>query len=445
LNIDGGIVAQIKAKGIRKITGNIVIDRTYFRVGDKDNSGFDRHTYSPYNAMPDAMMFNERISTICITPRKHSVTKKIPDESYRVVDHLKLVNKPCRGRYSWPSFKIDKSQTTPTVLLRGPISKRCGTRKLCQVITKPYKTFYYALKDRLKRAHIGVGGSLRLAKIPKNARFLFTHYAKPLEKIIAKTAKKSNNLYARQILLLLGAKVHGAPATLKKGRMAVTSILRSKGALTAGRLHIDNGCGLSRSSKITAKLLADMYDHAYKRYGQRWMKTLSIAGVDGTIRKRFRGTVVRKRAWMKTGTLKHVKNIGGYVKSRSGKIYTVVILINTKKSRWKAAQLQNNIIKWVVKYRGGRVAFKPQPLPPSDPKPLRNIAPKEKMKVTSQPIATEKNRYYIQVGSFSQTPDEPYFSHLVHLGLSYIIQKEGVYKVLIGDYKSRAEALAFPV
>ena len=434
------IVSHIRSKGITKITGNIVIDRTYFNVGDKDNSGFDQHTYSPYNAMPDAMMFNERVTTICITPRTHSVTKKIPDGSYKIVNHLHLVNKPCRGRYSWPSFKIDKSQAAPTVLLRGPISKRCGPRKLCQVITKPYKTFYYALKDALKKDHINVGGRLHLGKIPQNAQYLFTHYSQPLEKIVAHTAKKSDNLYARQILLSLGAKVYGAPSTLKKGRMAVASILRSQGALSAGRLKIDNGCGLSRRSKITARLLAKMYDHAYRKYGKRWMETLSIAGVDGTIRKRFRGTIVRKRAWMKTGTLKHVKNIGGYVRSRNGKIYTVVILVNTKKSHWKASQLQNNIIKWVVKYRGGAVQTE-KSFPKSKP-----VSPKSKIFQKHKPLASpsktiRKNLYYIQVGSFSKTPDETYFSHLADLKFSYIVKKEGVYKVLIGDYRSREEAL----
>jgi len=425
------IVANIRVKGIRKITGNIVIDRSYFKVGTKDNSGFDQHTYSPYNAMPDAMMFNERVSTICVTPGKNSVTKKTPDESYRVVNHLKPVNKPCRGRYSWPSFKVDKSQSTPTVLLRGPISKRCGTRKLCQVITKPYKTFYYALKDALKQKGISVNGGFRLNRIPNNARELFTHYSKPLEKIISKTAKKSNNLYARQILLLLGAKMYGAPSTLQKGRQAVEYILKNRGALKSGTLYIDNGCGLSRSSKLTARLLAQMYDHAYSTYGQRWMKTLSIAGVDGTIRKRFRGTVVRNRAWMKTGTLKRVKNIGGYVKSRKGSIYTVVILVNTRKGRWKAAQLQNNIIKWLVRYKGRGSSVKKT----FSPKPA---AISEKQQKTM--LSAEKNFYYIQVGSFSQVPEEAYFSHISDLGFPYIVKKEGIYKVLIGDYKSRGEA-----
>ncbi len=344
------IVDTIASKGIQKIEGNIVIDRSFFDVGSKDSSRFDENPYSPYNAMPDAMMFNERVSTICVAPNKNSITKKTADESYTILNRLKLVNKPCRGKYSWPGIKIDKSKVTPVVMLQGKISKRCGSRNICKVITKPYKSFYYALKDKLKERGIAIESRLKLAKVPKTATILFTHYSQPLEKIISKTAKKSNNLYARHLLLFLGAKQYGAPATLDKGRRAVEYILRSKGALGSGTLQIDNGSGLSRSAKITAKLLADMYEDAYRRYGERWMNTLSIAGVDGTIKKRFRGTVVKNRAWMKTGTLKRVKNIGGYVKSKAGKLYTVVILVNTKRGNWRASALQNDIIKWLVNY-----------------------------------------------------------------------------------------------
>jgi D-alanyl-D-alanine carboxypeptidase/D-alanyl-D-alanine-endopeptidase (penicillin-binding protein 4) len=349
------MVQHISTYGIHTIKGNIVIDRSYFNVGTQDSSQFDENPYSPYNAMPDAMMFNERVSTICVTPNKNSIVKKIADESYTILNRLKPVNKPCKGRYSWPGINIDKSKVMPVVMLQGKISKRCGTRNICKVITKPYRSFYYALKDKLKEKGIEVEGRLQLAKVPTSARIFFTHYSRSLEKIISKTAKKSNNLYARHLLLFLGAKQYGAPATLDKGRRAVEYILRSKGSLGFDRLKIDNGSGLSRSAEITAKLLADMYDNAYEHYGERWMATLSIAGVDGTIKKRFRGTPVKNRAWMKTGTLKRVKNIGGYVKSKSGKLYTVVILVNTKRGNWRASALENDIIKWVVAYAGKTV------------------------------------------------------------------------------------------
>ena len=345
------LVAEVKKQGIRKITGHMIIDRSYFRVGSKDSSGFDKNLYSPYNAMPDAMMFNERISTICVQPKQSAVKKKNADGSYKIINHMKFVNKPCKGGYSWPRFRIDKSHAQPEVKIEGKMSRRCGKRNICKVVTKPYLSFFYAFKEALNKGGVSFAGSMRLRTLPNESKLLFTHYSKSLEKIVSKTAKKSNNLYARHLLLTLGAKMYGAPATLNKGRRAVENILRGAGALGTQKVSIDNGCGLSRTAKLSASTLAQMYDHAYDKYGQRWMKTLSIAGVDGTINKRFRGSVVKNRAWMKTGTLNRVKNIGGYVKGKSGKLYSVVILVNTNKGRWKAAQLQNDIIAWLVRHK----------------------------------------------------------------------------------------------
>lgn len=346
------IVKQLKSKGIKQITGNLIIDRSFFRVSSKNNSGFDKHTHSPYNAMPDAMMYNERISTICVTPKRNNVRKKEVDGSYQVINKLQAVNKPCKGRYSWPGFKINKNEVIPQVVLQGKISKHCGQQNICKVITKPYLSFYYAFKEKLKKHGIKVKGNMRLRKVPQKAKLLYTHYSQPLEKIISKTAKKSNNLYARHLLLFLGAKMYGAPATVSKGRRAAESILKHHRALSKGVFSIDNGSGLSRTAKLSAKMLADMLGDAYKRYGQRWMDTLSIAGVDGTIKKRFRGTVVKNRAWMKTGTLKRTKNIGGYVRSTTGQLYEVVILVQSKRGNWRASQLQNDILTWLVKYKG---------------------------------------------------------------------------------------------
>jgi D-alanyl-D-alanine carboxypeptidase/D-alanyl-D-alanine-endopeptidase (penicillin-binding protein 4) len=437
------IISYIRAEGIHKILGNIVIDRSYFKVGNKDSSGFDENLYSAYNAMPDAMMFNERVSTICVTPNKDDVYKKNQDGSYKVINNLQRVNKPCRGRYSWPGVKIDKTQVVPRVILKGKISKRCGKRNICKVLTKPYLSFYYALKAKMKEEGIFVSGTLKLHKVPHDATELFTFYSKSLEEIIAKTAKKSNNLYARHLLLLLGAKVYGAPATLKKGREAVMHILASKGALGTGVLRLDNGSGLSRVAKLNAKLLATMFDNAYDRYGQRWMKTLSIAGVDGTIKRRFRGTVVRNRAWMKTGTLKRVKNISGYVKNKAGKTYTVVILVNSTKSRYRGAKLQNEIIEWLVNGAAQSTTKHSSIKSKSSTKKPKAVLKKKSTKKRIVKVSkkhTSKQYYYVQMGTFKRKPSSSYVHKITKLGLPYVLKKSNIYKVLIGPYKKEATA-----
>ena len=441
------IVSDIRAKGIRQVTGDIVIDRSYFQVGDQDSSGFDQNLYSAYNAMPDAMMFNERVVTVCVNPKERRVYKKHADESYKVVNQLEHVNKPCRGKYSWPGVSIDKSDVVPVVLLKGKISKQCGERNICKVITKPYKSFYYALKEKMNEAGIAVRGTLKLKRVPGNATMLFTHYSEPLEKIISTTSKESNNLYARHLLLHLGAQAYGAPATLEKGRDAIVSILKTKGALGRGTLKIDNGSGLSRTSKMNARQLAQLYDDAYQHYGDRWMETLSIAGIDGTMKQRFRHSVVSKKAWMKTGTIKRVKNIGGYVKNRAGKLYTVVIMINSSKAKYRGTKLQNEILEWLAKSTAKPTVKAPsrtvQQRKSTSQKLFGDIevnapASAQKVQKTSAP------KYYIQAGAFSRMPDHGYLGKINALGFRYRVHHTDSYKVLIGAYgdeKGAREAL----
>ena len=339
------IVSQIKSSGIRRIIGNIVIDRTLFKVPTKNNSGFDKNIYSPYNAMPDAMMFNERKSTLCVSfnGRRAKISKDIPDYSYKVVNKLKLVNGSCRGKRAWPRVNIKKT----TLTFSGKISRHCGKRTVCKVLTKPYLSFYYALKGKMKEHGVAFRGRLKLQRKPKKAQYIFSHYSQSLEEIISIIAKKSNNLYARQLMLTLGAKIYGAPGTSYKGRRAVEKILGRYNILEKGTTYIDNGSGLSRISKVTAQSLANLLRHGAQHYGQRWMNTLSIAGIDGTIKRRFANSTVFGRAWMKTGTIKSVANIAGYVEGVSGERYVVVVLVNDKFSAKYGKKLANSVIEWV--------------------------------------------------------------------------------------------------
>jgi len=340
------IVDSLVNQGIKKITGNIVIDKTIFKVSSRNNSGFDKNIYSPYNAMPDAMMFNQRKSTICVTPhgRRISINKDVPDQSYKIVNKLKSVKGSCRGSRSWPKLRIKNN----TMILSGKLSRHCGNRKICKVVTKPHLSFYYTLKKEIKNRGIKFKGRLKLKKRSKKSRYMFSHYSPSLEEIISITAKKSNNLFARQLLLTLGAKKYGEPSTLKKGRNAIEAILNSHHILEKGKTFIENGSGLSRISKITAQSLGNLLLDGSSNYDQRWMDTLSVAGIDGTIKRRFSHSTVFGRAWMKTGTIRGVANIAGYVEGASGERYVVVVLVNDKYSSRYGRKLANTVIEWVA-------------------------------------------------------------------------------------------------
>jgi D-alanyl-D-alanine carboxypeptidase/D-alanyl-D-alanine-endopeptidase (penicillin-binding protein 4) len=189
------IVKRLERVGVRKITGDLVVDRSFFDTGDRINSGFDKNRYSEYNAMPDALMFNDHLCRIIIDPRHGTpvVRKSIPDQSYQIINRLTASDSSCRGSYSWPRINIDRSGNTATVIFSGTLSRKCPLRRIDRVLSHPYSSFYYALKHELKKSGISFAGKLRLSSTPPSARVLMTYRSAPLLDIISKTNKKDGS------------------------------------------------------------------------------------------------------------------------------------------------------------------------------------------------------------------------------------------------------------
>jgi len=340
---------RLRSYGIREIKGNLIVDRSFFKNSPTITSGFDKNYVSEYNAMPDALMYNDHLNRFEIHPTKSGVKIKrsYGDSSYKIVNKIKAVSGSCRGSKAWPKIKFLRRNDCVDVVLDGKLSSSCRPIIINRVLSAPYKSFYYSFANYLKQVGIKFNGNLILTTKPDSAKLLFTHYSKPLIKIVAKTLKKSNNLYARQIFLILGVKRYGYPATLQKSQRAIKEILGAKGVIDDNDFIV-NGSGLSKQSRLKVTSAVNINDSAYRDFGDDWLHALSIAGVDGTLKKRFRNSPVKNRAFMKTGTLKRAKNIAGFVKSIKGNFYDVAIFYNGAKI-WLGKDIQDKIITWLVK------------------------------------------------------------------------------------------------
>src|SRR5690606_18319085 len=125
----------------------------------------------------------------------------------------------------------------------------------------------------------------------------------PLGALVRLVNKYSNNVMTRQLELTLGAERFGPPATKQKGHAAIVAVLEERGLDTAG-IVISNSAGLSRDSRISARQLAGVLEAAWKSpFMAEFMASLSIAGKDGTMRRRLNGTPAEGRMHLKTGTL----------------------------------------------------------------------------------------------------------------------------------------------
>ena len=411
------IAHYIRDKGIRKIEGNIILDRSIFDTSGGSSARFDENPYSPYNALPDAIMFNQNLSRFVITPQGSQIvaSKSFDDRSYKIKNSLRSVNTACRYRYSWPRVDVDQGNYPAIVTLSGDYSLKCPQRELDYIVTRSYYAFYFALVEALSDLSVSVEGKLKLASA-KDYKKLFSHRSKTLEEIISETNKESNNLFARQIFLTLGYARYGEHSGLNNSREALRNILYEKGVTNLSKIKIDNGCGLSRSVKANTLFFASILDSAYKNFGDRWLANLSIAGVDGTVKKRFDSALYR-RAWMKTGSLRNVKNIAGYVASKNRKLYTVVVLCEGVNAKNRGKKLQDEIIHWL--WEGNL---------------HQNKIIAEAKEQPKSPQAQE-GAYYIQVASTLQEPNQAFLNKIIQAGYGYRVYKQnGKNRVFIGPY-----------
>jgi D-alanyl-D-alanine carboxypeptidase/D-alanyl-D-alanine-endopeptidase (penicillin-binding protein 4) len=167
-------------------------------------------------------------------------------------------------------------------------------------------------------------GKWMKGKTPDGAQVLYTLTSKPLSLMIRDMNKNSINPIARNLFLGISAGTPGG-ATRLASRNAVTQWMASQGIPTEGFL-IDNGSGLSRTARISTDQLTGVLLAAGKKpWSPEFMSSLPIAGVDGTMKRRG---LEEGGAHIKTGYIRGVRSVAGYVRSASGTLYAVSAIVN---------------------------------------------------------------------------------------------------------------------
>jgi D-alanyl-D-alanine carboxypeptidase/D-alanyl-D-alanine-endopeptidase (penicillin-binding protein 4) len=143
--------------------------------------------------------------------------------------------------------------------------------------------------------------------------------------------------------------MNGTPATTAAGEETIVGWLKTRG-LEFPELVIGNGSGLSREARMSADSMAQLLAGARQsRYAPEFLTSLSLGGLDGTLQKRFQHVDDPSRIRMKTGTLRDVSSIAGYVTGRSGKTYAVVVFVNHPGAQNGIGEpIQTSVIDWVL-------------------------------------------------------------------------------------------------
>jgi serine-type D-Ala-D-Ala carboxypeptidase/endopeptidase (penicillin-binding protein 4) len=341
----------LRARGLKTIHGDIVIDNTAFSLPPEDAGAFDGRPNRAYNVLPDALMVNFQSIDFRVAPdaasgRVDIVATPAPP-NLKIENNVRFVAGRCSGRAARMDFEVASAQSD-RVVFSGALSARCAEREFARVLLQPSSYAFGTFVELWRELGGEFSGKLRVEAAPADARELLNFDSLSLGEIVRLTNKFSNNLMARHLLLTLGEEHMGRPATLEKGAAAIADWGRERGLDLQG-VDIDNGSGLSRSTHISVLQMAKILSAAYhSRYAPEFMASLPLAGVDGTLRSRMKATTAGN-VRLKTGHLDGVSGNAGFVTTAAGKTYVLVSLVNHPRADFGGGEpVHAALVAWIL-------------------------------------------------------------------------------------------------
>lgn len=352
------LVQKIRAAGVARIDGALVLDKSEFDPSTRDLPSFDGDDSAPYNVGPDPLMYAFKSVSFTFSPSREGVSIDVvpPVAQWQIDNQIRERAGACGGMLPSPQVSPGGNGVV-TASFAGSYAMRCGERTLNMAAPVDHSTFFadgfLALWQQTGQQTGGSlfatpAGAVREGVVPPRARLLAVHQSPPLADVVHDINKFSNNVMARNLFLTLGAVEGKPPATTAKAATAVNAFLRRSG-LNMPELVLDNGCGLSREEHISALSLANLLQNANASpVAQVFIDSLPIVGVDGTMRNRLTNAGVEGNAHIKTGTLRDVRAIAGYVAAENGESWIVASLINDPHAE-AARAAHDALLEWVYK------------------------------------------------------------------------------------------------
>ncbi len=341
--------SQLKSAGISAIDGRIVGDDNAF---DDTGIGFGwswDDLAAGFSAGVSALQFNEGSVQVTIAPGATvgaTATVKIdPDAGGLTVSNLITTG------VAGASAAIERRRLpgTSRLELRGLVPLRGRTISQTVSVDNPTMYFVTALRQALIADGIDVRGpavdvdDLDAPPARGAAMPIVTHQSQPLSMLVTPLLKLSQNQYAETLLKTIGA--GGGIGTAETGRAAVRSVLDGWGIGTGGLIQVD-GSGLSRYNYVTPETLVAILSHVDRdeRLRGPYEAALPIAGRDGTLEGRMKGTAAEGNARVKTGSMANVRAMAGYVQTADGEKLAFAILANNLDAPGGAVSAANDAI-----------------------------------------------------------------------------------------------------
>ena len=335
----------LAAAGVRRIEGRLVGHEGAF-AGDRRGANWTWEDLAwGYGTEVSALSFGDNLVKATLKPGERvgdpAVLDLAPDAGClavtSTVETAPEAPPPPPGAIEAEEVTLERALGTNEVRLSGRVPIGGGWDGTLAVVD-PARCAAQAFVGVLQSRGIRVAGGVATSRapLPAAARVLASHESPSMAEMIRVVNKESQNLHAEMLLRLVGLKAKGE-GSAEKGHEAIAEMAKRLGVPDAG-WGLEDGSGLARTDLLTPRglvaLLVAMDRHPH---AAAFRESLPVAGVDGTLEKRMRGTAAEKRVVAKTGTLRLTNALAGYVATGRGERLAFAVVVNNHAGKSREA------------------------------------------------------------------------------------------------------------
>lgn len=374
----GHMLQALRNQGIRRIKGDIIVDRLLFTPSrpDAGQPPFDEYPWAYYNVIPNAALINTNLLKVEMrsTGNKLSLVMLPEMDKVSIRSEMKLTDTACASwENGWRTPDYSRKGDRIEVVLHGSFPKDCTKSTSINVLDSQDFLARLLLAEWSKLGG-SLSGEVREAAIPAapadatpapvaTTRLLAEHVSRTLPEIVRDTNKQSDNTLARTIFLSLGSLEAdpqlgskplppdaGGASTPMRAETAIRAWLQQHN-IDGNGLILDNGSGLSRSERATPAQLAALLQAGLKSlWMPEFLASLPVAATDGTMRRRLKESPAAQRARLKTGSLTGMIAIAGYVQDAYNQPCIVVAILNDAHVANGAGRaVLDELVDWVAR------------------------------------------------------------------------------------------------
>jgi D-alanyl-D-alanine carboxypeptidase/D-alanyl-D-alanine-endopeptidase (penicillin-binding protein 4) len=356
------MLQQLFDQGVRHIPAGIQIDRESFSPSrpEKQITPFDDTPRARYNHVPDPLMLQQNMHWLSLDSTEHSLQAWISPHWKSVevdVSALQLNTSACdHFSIHQQQIQVESAATKPWRLkITGEFPKSCQWNGQLELLDRDLN-IQLAVQSYWRQLGGTLGDTILFDVASVDSQLVVQHMGRPLPEIVYRVNKFSDNALARLLYANLSTlkvtKAHTGQKSVPTLVSADQQIAQwfKQHQISDDGLIVDNGSGLSRSARMSAQQMASVLREAWSsRHSAEFVASLPLAGVDGTLRHRFTQGPALQRARLKTGTLRDVTALAGYVWDRHNQPWIFVGFVNSP----RASSLGKPLLeRWVEQLAG---------------------------------------------------------------------------------------------